>query len=582
MSDFPLPHLSEQNRMLLEFRNRFDRGVDLNPDLFWPFLRPCTVKVLIVADGLDFSDGDFGLSTFVRTLLDITGRHVRFQITLAHIFDAADSQMMNQAPNIETRIANRITRFRFDNPAHFGADMYDVVFLFGVAPSFAGRGFDSAGDPSPNDRLSDTEIRALALYMNGKGGLFATGDHGELGRPLCHAIPRARNMRLWQSTSGQAEDDEVSMGGERRNDTNRLGHDTLSTFDDESDDVPQEIQPKLYTRRQGLFRYSFPHPLLCGPNGAIRVMPDHPHEGECIEPPDPNLDLGGGLGPEYPPATGGGARPLPEIISTSSVLSGTRSGAKDPTLPQNFGGICAYDGHRAGRGRVVTDATWHHFVNVNLTGRQAAPPGSVKRMGFLASPAGQAHFEQIKSYYRNLAVWLARPERIACMNERLAWTVLHEERVMESVLSTTNIRLIDTRPAIFRLIGQHARDVLGRHVGACQSIRLVIDLVFEPALPELVPEIDPWIGGKAKIDDEIGWFDGSPLLDIALGGALVALREMLPNPDAKSVAALEAGSIRKAMAQGGRLALARSLKSLRQTAKSLRDELSAPAARKAE
>lgn len=567
----PLPHLSEQNRLLLEFRNRFDRGVDLNPDLFWPFLRPCTVKVLIVADGLDFSEAGGGLSTFVRTLLDTPGRYVRFQITLAHIFDAADSQMMNQAPNIETRIANRITRFRFDNPAHFGADMYDVVFLFGIATSFAGRGVDSTGDPSPNDRLSDTEIRALALYMNGRGGLFATGDHGELGRPLCHAVPRARNMRLWQSTSAQNALDEVSMFGARRNDTNRRGNDVTSEFDDQSDDVPQEIQPKLYTRRQGLFRYSFPHPLLCGPNGVIRVMPDHPHEGECIEPPDPNLDLGGGLGPEYPPATGGGARPLPEIIATSSVLSGTTSGGKDATVAQSFGGICAYDGHRADRGRVVTDATWHHFVNVNLTGDTFAPMGSPKRLGFLATAAGQAHFEQIKTYFRNLAVWLSRPDRISCMNVRLSWWIVWNERVMEAALSTPDIKLAQTRAATFRLIGQHARDVLGRHVGACQSMRLVIDLVFVPAFPELVPEIDPWIGGKPEFNDDIGWLDGSPLIDIALGGALVALREMLPNPDAKSVERLDSDVLRKVMAKGGEAAVRQSLASLRGTAKEVRD-----------
>jgi len=579
MSDFPLPHLSEQNRLLLEFRNRFERGVEINPEFYWPFLRPCTVKVLIVADSLDFSEGGVGLSTFVRTLLDMPGRHARFQITLAHIFDASGTQMMGPKmddgmtnnPFYEPRIANRITRFRFDNPAHFAVDMYDVVFLFGSNPSFAGRGPDAEGNASPAGRLSDTEIRELALYMNARGGLFATGDHGKLGRPLCHAIPRARNMRLWQSTSGQAEDDEVSMGGERRNDTNQLGNDATSEFDDQSDDVPQEIQPKLYTRRQGLFRYSFPHPLLCGPNGVIRVMPDHPHEGECIEPPDPNLDLGGGLGPEYPPATGGGARPLPEIIATSSVLSGTTSGGKDATVAQSFGGICAYDGHRADRGRVVTDATWHHFVNVNLTGDTFAPMGSPKRLGFLATAAGQAHFEQIKTYFRNLAVWLARPERISCMNTRLSWTILWNERVMEAVLSTPDIKLAQTRAATFRLIGQHARDVLGRHVGACQSMRLVIDLVFVPSFPELVPEIDPWIGGKPEFNDEIGWLDGSPLLDIALGGALVALREMLPNPDAKSVERLDSDVLRKVMAKGGEAAVRQSLASLRGTAKEVRD-----------
>lgn len=564
---FPVPHLTLENQHLLDLRLKFERDALLNAELYWPFLKPCKVRLLLVVDGLDYSDDNFGLSAFIRTLLDMPGRHVRFQITLAHIDNASPSEMMDG----ETRIVNRITNFRFDNLAHFSPDAYDAVFLFGIEDSFRGRGNDANGAPSPSDRLSDTELRALTLFMNSGGGLFATGDHGSLGRALCHAIPRARNMRLWQSTASQIADDEVSMGGARRNDTNRRGNDLSSDFNDQSDDVPQEIQPKIYSRRQGLFRYTFPHPLLCGPNGMIRVMPDHAHEGECIEPADPNLNLniGGALGPEYPPAAGGGARPLPEIISTSSVLTGITSGFKDPTVAQSFGGISAYDGHRAGIGRVVTDATWHHFVNVNLTGDRDSPAGSPKRLGFLATPAGQAHFEQIKAYFRNLAVWLSRPELISCMNARLSWSILWSDRVIEAVLSTANIKLSDARTSTLRLIGQHARDVLGRHAGACQALSLVIDLVLERAIPDLVPGIDPWRNIKPENADDIGWFDGTPLIDIALGGGLVALRQMLPKPDAETVAKLDTDQLRKVMAEGGAVAVAQAVKSLTASVKSV-------------
>jgi hypothetical protein len=141
----PAPELLNDNRLLLDSRAIFERNALLSPELFWPFIKPCTVKLLLIVDGLDYSDGNFGLSTFVRTLLDIPGRHVRFQITLGHINAAAPSEMMAG----ETRIANRITRFRFDNPAHFSPDNYDVVFLFGIAASFVGRGNDVNGAHSP-------------------------------------------------------------------------------------------------------------------------------------------------------------------------------------------------------------------------------------------------------------------------------------------------------------------------------------------------------------------------------------------------------------------------------------------------
>jgi len=503
---FDRSFLSVENHCFLELREALERETVLQHGKFWLFLKPCTVKLLLVTDGgLDFSDAyGFGLAAFVRTLLDMPGRHVRFEITLAHIDVAAANQMMDTKP----RIANRITRFRFDKPAHFGSSKYDVVFLFGIKTSFSGRSNDANVAPSPTDRLSDTELRAVTEVMNDGGGLFATGDHGALGRALCHAIPRVRNMRLWQSTSAEVADDEVSMAGPRRDDTNRLG-DVGSQFDDQSDDVPQDIQQKLYSRWQGLFRYSFPHPLLCGPAGAIRVMPDHPHEGECIEPPvtDLDLDFGGPLGKEYSVVGGAGSQPLPEIISVSGVLSGTTSSGKAPTTPQSFWGICAYDGHRAGIGRVVTDATWHHVVNVNLIGDSGALMGSPRRLGFLLSPAGQADFEQVKTHFRNLAVWRARPESISCMNSRLIYGLVWNERVMEAVLSKTEICLKDTRTHVFSSIGQHARDVLGRHVGACQTVMLVLDLVIRPTVPELVADIDPWIDGDQDSDDGTGWFD---------------------------------------------------------------------------
>ncbi len=559
-----LSHLSVENRRLLDFRRDFEQKYQLEPELFWPFWRPCQVKVLIVVDGLDFSEANFGLATFVRSLLDIPGSYVRFRITLAHINAASPSQMMDG----ESRIANRITGFKFDNPAHFGVDMYDEVFLLGIATSFFGRGTASDGQPYPSDRLADPELSILTEFMNADGGLFATGDHGSLGRPLSHAIPRVRNMRLWQSTAAQNADDEVSMTGEKRNDTNRRGHDVTSEFNDQSDDVPQPIQPKIYQRRNGIFRFRFPHPLLCGPNGVIRVMPDHPHEGECIEPPDPDLDLGGPLGPEYPNAVVAGARPLPEVITISTVLSGTTSSGKDPTVAQSFGGISAYDGHRAGVGRVVTDATWHHFVNINLVGEIGTP--GPKGVGFLDTPAGQAHFEEIKAYYRNLAVWLARPERIQCMNARLSWTLVWSDRVLEAVLTTADIRVADVDVRIFHIIGRHARDVLGRFAGRCQSVRLVLDLVLQRAIPDLIPEIDPWIPEPQELRerfDGIEWFDASPLLDIAFGAALVALREAFPQPDATTSRDLETERVVEIMADGARVGLERGFGSMTSAAR---------------
>lgn len=538
MDPISLTHLHAENRNILELRERLRREAVINPQILWPLFRPCKVRVLLVVDGLDFSTNDFGLSTFVSTLLDTTGR-ARFEVTLAHLSSATGAAMMD----FESRIKDRITNFKFDDSEDFSADRFDVVFLFGIETSLSRSGNDANGNPYPNSQFADTELQILGEFMNGGGGLFATGDHGALGRFMGQALPRARNMRLWDSTSGNSNLDEVSMGGPRRNDTNRLG-DPGSQFTDQSDDIPQPIQPKMYSRSNGLFKYTFPHPLLCGPNGVIRVMPDHPHEGECIEPPNPNLSLNftAPLGAEYPAATGGGPRPLPEIISTNSVLAGTTSGSKNPTVPHSFGGITAYDGHRAGVGRVVTDATWHHFVNINLVGDIGEPVGSVKSLGFLASASGQAHLEEIKTYFRNLATWMARPENISCMNSRLVLKLVKADRVLEAVLTTVDLKLQQIHPSTIWLIGRHARDVIGRFAGQCQTVRLALDLVFPEFDPGIFPDFDPWrpefeLKGKEqldKVEEEVGgvqWVNMSNVLDMALGSALLAVNEEFGSTD---------------------------------------------------
>lgn len=529
-----LDHLTPENRELLELARRRDQLQLANPELQLNLLKPCRVRVLLVADGgLDFSLNDFGLRTFVEALRTIPAYYVRFDLTLAHINDVTDDAVMAGQPGI----SRSIKRFKFDDTSHFTPTMYDQVWLFGIATSYF-RGNSPAGTPYPNNRLGDAELRALSEFMNGGGGLFATGDHGALGVCLSGSVPRARSMRLWGDTSPSDLDNEVSMSGRRRNDTNRIGPSGGSQFNDQSDDVPQRIAPRMYTRQSLIWRFSYPHPLLCGPRGVIRVLPDHPHEGQCVVPTNTERTdtFAGFTIVEYPPGTGGSPRPLPEVIATSSVLAGTTSGGKQPTQAHTFGAIGAYDGHRAGVGRVVTDATWHHFVNVNLIGDSSAAPGDPKRVGFLFSATGQAHLENIKTYYRNIAVWLSPPARLTCMRRRIFWGLLWHHRIIEAVTARPEISLRQAGPNLVYAIGRHARDVLGLYAGQCQSQQLILDLIAPLVSRDLLRQLDPWVpppekGQPVPEPEPVPWFDPDPILDLAIGGALVALREGLPELD---------------------------------------------------
>lgn len=540
---FSLNHLTPANRELRDLVLERERLYRIDPERLFPrLLRPCRVRVLLVTDGgLDFSLGDFGLRTFVDVLTSQPpGPYVRFDVTVAHINqNATDEQVMAGHSDVERSIKG----FKFDDPEDFAPDMYDEVWLFGIDTFYSE--FER-GPGYPSSRLSDSELRALSEFMDGDGGVFATGDHGALGVCLCGSIPRVRSMRLWGSTSGSPNLDEVSMGGSRRNDTNRRGHDVTSEFDDQSDDVPQTVNPKMYTAQSGIWRYAWPHPILCGPKGPIRVMPDHPHEGECVEPSNTSHSetFDGYEIEEYPSGSGGSARPLPEVISTSNVPAGNTSGivefnfVKAATQPHTFGGICAYDGHRAGRGRVVTDATWHHFVNVNLIGETGALPP--KNAGFLATPAGQDHLETIKTYYRNIAVWIARPSLIRCMNRRILWGLLWQHRVLEAVTTRLDVQFKEVDVRFLYDLGLHARDVLGKYAGPCQSRRIALD-VLERFFPrERIEFLDPW---RPRLEEkepersqgELPWLNLEPMMDVALGGALLSLREAFPYPDSKAL-----------------------------------------------
>lgn len=130
-------------------------------------------------------------------------------------------------------------------------------------------------------------------------------------------------------------------------------------------------------------------------------MPDHAHEGLCVPEPNPNATKQFSADLEYPAASGGGDKPVPEIIAYGSNLSGDEwNFCKDRNLPANQPArndnpmIAVYDGWRAGVGRVATDSTWHHWMDVNIAEIRAADNDDWKK---------------ISRYYINLALWLDRP-----------------------------------------------------------------------------------------------------------------------------------------------------------------------------
>jgi hypothetical protein len=512
--------LAEQHEANLA-RARVDRNLAFStyPQLFHPvLLPPCKVRILMVADdGIDYSTTqDFGLGDLLDALAVSPGPYVQFAVTKAH---------RSTGQGVDPGMDN----FVFSTATLAG---YDQLWLFGVL----------GGDPEQN--LTADERTAIARFMDDGGGVFATGDHEDLGLALCGAVPRVRSMRKWWFQNPPPPPGFLQAPpvlGLDRHDTLQRGFDdsggsripdTLFHFDDQSDDVPQPLEPKMYTLFGNIFfKVSYPHPLLCGPRGVIRILPDHMHEGECLEDVDltRRFQAGDYDELEFP----GGLRP--EIIAWSRVIG--RSQAEDVSSgavnARRFGAISAYDGHRVGVGRVSVDATWHHFLNLNLTGAAfvgSGPDAAAKQAGFPFSAEGQAAFEDIKAYFRNLGVWLAPPAKQLCMLVRILWTARWINPAnMVFVGRGTDL---NAEGEDVLLWGAAARDSLGRVAPQCLQVSFLplilrqYPLLREPPLNLL----DPWHPDRSLEESErLPTMDRNVIVDAVLGGALRAIVARYPD-----------------------------------------------------
>lgn len=365
-----------------------------------PYYFGCRLRILIVADHfIYFNDDDFGLSEVVATLRGMSTFSYPVTVDLAHRGNPSVARLAGGTPN-----------FTFSDASLAN---YHQVWLMA-----AGR--------NSNAPISNGERQALRKFMDTGGGVFATGDHEDLGVSVGGYIPRVRSMRRWFFPGAGPNGEPVAPHGSNatRHDTNRPGHDASWRFNDQSDDVPQEITPHFFGG--GIIRSV--HPVLCSRDGPIRVLPDHPHEGRCEVPGNlgGNFTIGADSFREYPDGPDG--QPLaPQVIATATMLAGAAAPefGKPAIAGGTFGVIAAWDGHRAGNfGRVVVDATWHHFINVNLIGDRSLGtpnPAVPKTMGFLHTPAGVAHYEKIKTYFRNIADWLTPKGRRSCVIRRHIW-----------------------------------------------------------------------------------------------------------------------------------------------------------------
>ncbi|RDS84269.1 hypothetical protein [Dyella psychrodurans] len=311
---------------------------------------------------------------------------------------------------------------------------YDVLWLIGY------EGWNYR-DPPAGGAIGASEVAAITAFMDAGGGVFATGDHAGMGSFMGGSIPRVRTMRKWfartqdlpagypSTATDYAGNSVTSLNwpGVSNNPNPGMGRadtlvmnpsDTTSQyqFDDQSDNIPQQLA----------FPNNIVHPILEGATGSLSRYPDHMHEGEVVTPSDlsATMTVNAQTYTEYPAV--GGFQPAPSVVATGTIAGGHSTVVEGSQCEQNnfttdttlttagtIGILCAYDGRGSNVGRIVTDSSFHHYLDLNLVGDPCG--SSPDRMaGFgtaLSVPASGSVLADLQAFYVNTAIWLARPTK---------------------------------------------------------------------------------------------------------------------------------------------------------------------------
>jgi hypothetical protein len=395
-----------------------------------------TVRILFYTDSSQVqmnTTSDFGVGMLRDLIVNNNPFYVNFQIDLLNRHAGGHAM-------------NKLT------PALLAT--YDQVWFFGILQANTTSALEN--------ELVAAEVTALQSWMS-DGGVLMTGDHANpkpfgaaagldplvnLGRAIGFKVPRAGQLRKWEGLPSANAPDENHNTQVPNPPGNMSDIDTLNPQDDE---VPQQLILKTYGL--GFFPYFFksrPHPLFCGRTGVIRVFPDHMHEGMLTIPST--------LNSEWPAV--GSLRPRPDVIAWGTDK---RNGSVYPV-------VSAYDGDSVSVGRIVADATWHHYFNINLRGFPVngdGTPGTV--------------LAKIANYFVNLAVWLSPKAKRRAMRCSIIWYIANHPQVLEVKYSHLYI------------VGRTAFDVLGRWASQCElweffypSINVLTEKEFR--VPPVPPE----------------------------------------------------------------------------------------------
>ena len=275
----------------------------------------------------------------------------RFSLLAEHLRGLRDDE---GRPLYEVTARDRVTNAEGDEEvlSRLDATDFDELWLFAV----------DAGDG-----LTVADCQGITRFRQRGGGILSTRDHQDLGSSLCTlgGIGRAHffhSKHQDPDESRRARDDQKTKSIDWPN------------YHSGSNGDYQRITPSEPL-----------HELLrnpSSPSGRVEYFPAHPHEG--------------GVG-------------VPEGESHARVIAEGVSGVTNRPFNLVVAFESVQDRHGNTLGRAVAESSFHHFVDYNWDTSMGCP-------SFLEEPPGEQiqrepeKLEDVKTYVRNLALWLAPPD----------------------------------------------------------------------------------------------------------------------------------------------------------------------------
>ena len=212
--------------------------------------------------------------------------------------------------------------------------------------------------------LTDKECASITAFRQGGGGMLVARDHQDLGSCVCYL-------------SGVGAANFFHTRNQDPDETQRCIDDPYTT---------NISWPNYHSGSNGDYQIITPlepiHELLhnpASPSGHIKFFPAHPHEGAVGVPADAN-DV--------------------RVIAVGKSLATKR------TFNLAVAFEAAKDEQGRMLGRAVTESTFHHFADYNWDTDMGCPSFVEEAPGDGMKKEPRA-LEEIKTYVRNIALWLA-------------------------------------------------------------------------------------------------------------------------------------------------------------------------------